>query len=212
MRIRGLSKSANLLLWLYNPRSRLVYTNNSTDNQAFKRRISSKNGVLCPRIRNFWQKTEKSFTLSPKRRCGRIAGPFGLVRSPYVQPKLKGQSPRRAEAHRRRREDCQDVRHSRQNPAPLGGSSGQAGVRTLIQFLSRIILGGFLETAPRWLPARLDLAVIGCRIRPCRYNLPVGLGDVRMRPMLVANRLGMARCGCRNDRFCHAAKPAGSGR
>ena len=84
--------------------------------------------------------------------------------------------------------------------------------RTLIQFLSRIILGGFLETAPRWLPARLDLAVIGCRIRPCRYNLPVGLGDVRMRPMLVANRLGMARCGCRNDRFCHAAKPAGSGR
>ena len=87
-----------------------------------------------------------------------------------------------------------------------------SGVRTLIQFLSRIILGGFLETAPRWLPARLDLAVIGCRIRPCRYNLPVGLGDVRMRPMLVANRLGMARCGCRNDRFCHAAKPAGSGR
>lgn len=89
---------------------------------------------------------------------------------------------------------------------------GRLGVRTLIQFLSRIILGGFLETAPRWLPARLDLAVIGCRIRPCRYNLPVGLGDVRMRPMLVANRLGMARCGCRNDRFCHAAKPAGSGR
>ena len=88
----------------------------------------------------------------------------------------------------------------------------ETGVRTLIQFLSRIILGGFLETAPRWLPARLDLAVIGCRIRPCRYNLPVGLGDVRMRPMLVANRLGMARCGCRNDRFCHAAKPAGSGR
>ena len=34
----------------------------------------------------------------------------------------------------------------------------------------------------------------------------------RVRPMLVANRLGMARCGCRNDRFCHAAKPAGSGR
>lgn len=90
--------------------------------------------------------------------------------------------------------------------------NSKKGVRTLIQFLSRIILGGFLETAPRWLPARLDLAVIGCRIRPCRYNLPVGLGDVRMRPMLVANRLGMARCGCRNDRFCHAAKPAGSGR
>ena len=94
----------------------------------------------------------------------------------------------------------------------VGGLLVGGGVRTLIQFLSRIILGGFLETAPRWLPARLDLAVIGCRIRPCRYNLPVGLGDVRMRPMLVANRLGMARCGCRNDRFCHAAKPAGSGR
>ena len=58
--------------------------------------------------------------------CGRIVGPFGPVRSPYVQPRLKGQSPRHAEAHRRRREDRQDVGRARQNPAPLGGSRGQA--------------------------------------------------------------------------------------
>ena len=56
------------------------------------------------------------------RGCGRIVGPFGPVRSPYVQPRLKGQSPRHAEAHRRRREDRQDVGRARQNPAPLGGS------------------------------------------------------------------------------------------
>ena len=60
------------------------------------------------------------------RGCGRIVGPFGPVRSPYVQPRLKGRSPPHAEAHRRRREDRQDVRRSRQNPAPLGGGRGQA--------------------------------------------------------------------------------------
>ena len=61
-----------------------------------------------------------------RRGCGRIVGPFGPVRSPYVQPRLKGQSPRHAEAHRRRREDRQDVGRARQNPAPLGGGRGQA--------------------------------------------------------------------------------------
>lgn len=62
----------------------------------------------------------------PHGGCGRIVGPFGPVRSPYVQPRIKGKSPRYAEAHRRRRESRQDVRRSRQDPAPLGGSRGQA--------------------------------------------------------------------------------------
>lgn len=28
--------------------------------------------------------------------------------------------------------------------------------------------------------------------------------------MLVADELGLARCGCPKDRFCHAAKLAGA--
>ena len=87
--------------------------------------------IRCPALPNPAfpaRSTSPAFGTTPNLcgGCGRIVGPFGPVRSPYVQPRLKGQSPRHAEAYRRRREDRQDVGRARQNPAPLGGSRGQA--------------------------------------------------------------------------------------
>lgn len=63
--------------------------------------------------------------------CGRIVGPFGPVRSSRVQSIRKKKGPRDAGAHRWLREERQDVRHLRQDPAPLGGKRGRAAAEDL---------------------------------------------------------------------------------